>query len=57
MARGLARKDGATLDGVFSGTEVLGEMRVASPDSLEDALSSGEARECVRRLVGEPEVF
>ena len=57
MASGLARKDDATLDVDFSGTEVDGEARVASPDSLEVGLSSGEVRECVRRLVGEPEVF
>ena len=57
MASGLARKDGATSDGVISGTEVVGETQVASSDSLETALSSGEVRLCVRRLVGEPVVF
>ena len=57
MASGLARRDDATLDGDFSGTEVDGEARVASPDSLEVGLSSGEVRFCFRRLVGEPEVF
>ena len=42
MASDMARRDDATLDGVSSGTEVDGEARVASPDSLEVGLSSGE---------------
>lgn len=57
MASDVARKNDATSDGVISGTEVGGEARVASPGSLEAALSGDEVRLCVRRLVGEPVVL